>query len=76
VITRRSLLSFIPALLAAPAIVRAASLMPVKALPVDSGEMWWLEEDEHEPLLTCSLTVSCAYNLSPGGIYLPEWRRL
>lgn len=32
-LTRRSLLGGIGALLAAPALVRAASLMPVKALP-------------------------------------------
>jgi len=42
---RRTLLTSLTCFIAAPAIVRASSLMPIKPLPLSLGEVPWLADD-------------------------------
>lgn len=45
-LTRRGLITGLASLLAAPAVVRASSLMPVKALPPEyTHEVWTIHKD-------------------------------
>ncbi len=61
-LSRRKLLGGLSAFIAAPAIVRVASLMPVKALPVavvDDG--FWFNAAEYEALTEQSVARLAAY---------------
>lgn len=44
ILSRRKLIGGIGLVFAAPAIVRASSLMPVKSLAPESVSAWWLSE--------------------------------
>lgn len=60
-LTRRGLITGLSALIAAPAIVKASSLMPVRAIEpttmVEFGEGWVAVMDEHSKIYRVTLTL-------------------
>lgn len=75
-LTRRKMLSFAPILLAAPAIVRVSSLMPVKVwssdVPMTATEVLWRREE----YARYWANIGNPYGVSPAEIIIRDLRSL